>query len=77
MGKPLSVGVPDKTIKLWNLHTGELRRTLTGHLAEVLSVAISPDGQIIVSGSVDTTIKQWHLHTGALKKNPPRAFKID
>jgi WD40 repeat protein len=41
----------DKTIKIWNLHTGKLRSTLKGYSQEVYSVAISPDGQTIVSGS--------------------------
>ena len=54
----------DHTIKLWNLKTGQLIRTLEGHSAQVLSVAISPDGQTLVSGSKDKTIKEWNLNTG-------------
>src|SRR6266702_3658047 len=38
-------------------------RTLTGHVGGVLSVAISPDGQMLASGSADMTIKLWHLKT--------------
>ena len=36
-------------------------RTLKGHLGSVESVAISPDGEILASGSSDRTIKLWHL----------------
>ena len=36
-----------------------LLRTLTGHANAVQSVAISPDGQTLVSGSLDKTIKVW------------------
>lgn len=54
----------DKTIKLWNLNTGQLLRTLTGHSDKVTSVAISPDGQTLVSGSLDKKIKLWNLNTG-------------
>jgi WD40 repeat protein len=53
-------------IRLWNPRSGELLRTLTGHSGEVKSVAISPDGQTLVSGSADKTIKIWRLDTGEL-----------
>ena len=58
-GLTLASGSRDRTIKLWNPHTGKLLHTLTGHANAVNSVAISPDGQTIVSGSVDKTIKIW------------------
>ncbi len=44
-----------------------LATTLTGHSNWVNSVAISPDGQTLASGSSDGTIKIWNLQTGALK----------
>ncbi|MEH2353025.1 serine/threonine-protein kinase [Nostoc sp.] len=43
-----------------------LQRTLTGHSDWIHSVAISPDGKILASGSCDTTIKLWNLATGEL-----------
>lgn len=39
---------------------------MTGHSDVVNSIAISPDGQTLWSGSADTTIKMWHLSTGEL-----------
>lgn len=42
----------------------DLRHTLTGHSGKVSSVAISPDGQTLVSGCTDKTIKVWNLNTG-------------
>ena len=42
-----------------------LLRTLTGHTSGVSSVAISPHGGTIVSGSEDNTIKVWRLSDGA------------
>ena len=41
-----------------------LLRTLTGHTDYVTSVAFSPDGQTLASGSWDHTIKLWNLTTG-------------
>ncbi|MCT7959873.1 WD40 repeat domain-containing protein [Laspinema sp. D1] len=42
--------------------------TLMGHSSGVKSVAVSPDGGMIASGSVDQTIKLWDLQRGELKK---------
>ena len=42
--------------------------TLMGHSAGVKSVAVSPDGRMIASGSFDQTIKLWDLQRGELKK---------
>ena len=39
-------------------------KTLKGHSYGVLSVAYSPDGTKIVSGSGDKTIKIWDANTG-------------
>jgi serine/threonine protein kinase len=41
-----------------------LVHTLKGHSNSVYSVAISPDGQTLASGSSDNTIKLWNLATG-------------
>lgn len=41
-----------------------LRRTLTGHGDVVKAIAISPEGQTLVSGSYDKTVKLWSLSTG-------------
>ena len=43
-----------------------LLQTLTGHSHSVNSVAYSPDGQTLASGSNDNTIKLWNVNTGKL-----------
>ena len=43
-----------------------LAKTLKGHSDPVWSVAISPDGQLLASGSLDETIKIWNLGSGEL-----------
>jgi WD40 repeat protein len=42
-----------------------LARILTEHQGEVTSVAVSPDGRRIVSGSKDSTLVVWDLEAGA------------
>lgn len=41
-----------------------LQQTLVGHTQEVQSVAFSPDGQTLASGSTDGTVKLWNVNTG-------------
>jgi WD40 repeat protein len=53
--------------KVWYLETGILLFSLEGHSGSVNTVAIRPDGTMIVSGSSDKTIKVWYLMTGDLQ----------
>ncbi len=43
-------------------------RSLQGHTSLVMSVAFSPDGQTLASGSQDETIKLWDVDTGECLK---------
>ncbi|HEY9662970.1 MAG TPA: WD40 repeat domain-containing serine/threonine-protein kinase, partial [Allocoleopsis sp.] len=64
----IASGSFDKTIRLWDLQTGQLIRTFTGHRDAVRSVALSADGKTLVSGSGDKMIKVWDLATGKLRR---------
>jgi WD40 repeat protein len=44
--------------------SAEQPRTLRGHASDVNSVAFSPNGQILASGSDDKAIKLWDVATG-------------
>lgn len=65
-GQILASGSFDKTIKLWQISTGEQLQTLSDHSEGILSIAMSQDGQTLISGSFDQTIKLWHLGRGEL-----------
>src|SRR5438309_1868007 len=45
-------------------HQPKLRATLQGHKSMVFSVAYSPDGKTLASGSNDATIRLWDVATG-------------
>lgn len=53
------------TPSVWNLQTGELFLTLHScHTSEINQVAISPDGQRIISAGRDSNIIVWDVKTG-------------
>jgi WD40 repeat protein len=75
--KTVASGSKDKTIKLWEVNTGDLLQTLKAHQGTVQTLAFSPDGSLLASGSEDNTVKLWHIKEGKVKetlKEPPESF---
>ena len=51
-------------VGLWDVATGKERATLKGYSEGVTSVAFSPDGMTLATGSYDDTIKLWDTTAG-------------
>lgn len=63
-GRTLATGNFNGTVKLWEIATGRLLRTLDGHSDVVYKGVFSPDEKILASCSRDGKIKLWDLATG-------------
>jgi guanine nucleotide-binding protein subunit beta-2-like 1 protein len=50
----------DKTLRLWDLESGECTQRFVGHTGDVLSVSIAKNLRQIVSASRDKTVKVWN-----------------
>ncbi|MGH2415958.1 MAG: pentapeptide repeat-containing protein, partial [Microcystaceae cyanobacterium] len=60
----LATGHGDGEIRLWQVETGQLLFSATGHTSSVWTLAFSPDGQTLASGGFDQTIKLWNIQIG-------------
>jgi len=63
-GRWLVSASSDRTLKIWDAHSGALRRSLHGHLEDVNGCDVSADGARIVSVSADGGLKVWSADDG-------------
>ena len=59
----------DHTLRIWDAYTTELLRSFPCQDYEVITVAFSPAGQLIASGSADGIGKIWDVETGQCVQN--------
>ena len=62
-------GSADRTIKVWDLASGQLKLTLTGHIEQVTGLAVSPRHPYLFSCGLDKTVKCWDLEYNKVIRN--------
>ncbi|CAI9101818.1 OLC1v1039234C1 [Oldenlandia corymbosa var. corymbosa] len=54
-------GSADRTIKIWDLASGQLKLTLTGHIEQIRGLAVSSKHTYMFSAGDDKQVKCWDL----------------
>jgi WD40 repeat protein len=72
-GKTLAWG-GSTGIRLWETASKKVRREFAGHPVAVHSLAFSPDGRTLVSGSMDTTALVWDVTGRGHERAAPPAL---
>jgi pleiotropic regulator 1 len=62
-------GSNDTTIKIWNLASGELTLTLTGHTDAVRALQLDSDRPYLYSAGEDKQVKSWDLTTNQISRH--------
>ncbi|KEY70997.1 hypothetical protein S7711_00833 [Stachybotrys chartarum IBT 7711] len=60
----LACGTADGMVRLWDLRSGQVHRSLVGHTGPVTCLQF--DDVHLVTGSVDRSIRIWDLRTGSI-----------
>jgi WD40 repeat protein len=67
----LAAGCCDGVIRLWDVASGHLRLTFSGHVGGISRLAFAPDGRTLASLGEDNILNLWHPGTAQ------RLFSLD
>jgi WD40 repeat protein len=70
-GRRILSGANDMLVRLWDVHSGQELKVLSGHAAMVTSVALSRDERFAASGSADKTVRLWDLRSSLPSRRSP------
>ncbi|MBD2112814.1 MULTISPECIES: WD40 repeat domain-containing protein [Cyanophyceae] len=63
-GDFIAMGGEDGMVQVWQASTGLPVFIMQAHSTYIFALAFSPDGQVLVTGSMDTGVKFWDMATG-------------
>uniref|UniRef100_A0A8C0GYJ3 G protein subunit beta 3 n=1 Tax=Chelonoidis abingdonii TaxID=106734 RepID=A0A8C0GYJ3_CHEAB len=58
----------DTTCALWDIETGQQKTVFMGHTGDCMSLAVSPDFKLFISGACDATAKLWDVREGTCRQ---------
>jgi WD40 repeat protein len=61
--KSLFSGGSDGVVREWDIATGELKRTFSGHEGIVRAIVLASAGKLLASGGDDGTVRLWEVST--------------
>ena len=59
----------DYMLKMWEIETGECKRTFCGHGKNINTIEFSSDERYVLTASSDNTAKMWEIETGECVRN--------
>jgi WD40 repeat protein len=66
-GRELAIAGSDGTIKIWDLESGQLRRTMMAR-TRLTALAFAPGDQILATAGEDGVVSLWNLAAGVVEK---------
>ncbi len=72
-GSTLITSSADNVVRIWDIATGALLRTLNGNTSYPISLALTRDGQTLITGS-GNSLMFWDWQSGTLLKTTPGGY---
>src|SRR4029077_16299399 len=66
----LITGGEDKTLRLWEVASGQERGRIIGHQDRVFSMDLSPNGRFLAAASADAPVYLWDIYAVRRPQSP-------
>ncbi|CAG8495395.1 18414_t:CDS:10 [Acaulospora morrowiae] len=66
-GNSFATGSADKTIKIFDASSGQIKQTLSGSIQSIMHVSFNNTSEMVAGASNDNAARLWHLKTGRIR----------